>query len=426
MGRNWKKPTIVAAALCAFLWVAGCNNGGNSDSKPAAPTGEDYGAVVGTSATPSADLTAIAQRVSAVLALGYNTTTPDVVMKQLSGLDSENKASDLAIIDTREPADFAKGHIPGAINIPLQSLPQALLDQDSRIPMDKNIVVASYWGNDGNMASLLINIARIADPANAGNYPKSTALFQGMTSWNFDRELVPAGTRFDDALAAGVRVEDATEAGTVSPQPHESYPDFASFNLEPVVQKILIRASDYLNSVPSQFDLEVYPKSLADNLADGDAANDPQIVSVRAANVYVGGHIPGAINIPYKNVADLENAADLDPTKDVVVYCYTGHTGALSTMALGILGYHAQNLLYGMNGWSTTAPGSGQLANFDLNRSWDFPLNTDLPDGVDSLAAYIPPSTGCQSCHTSLTAIWEDTIKTPLAAEVAPPSEGEG
>jgi rhodanese-related sulfurtransferase len=276
------------------------------------------------------------------------------------------------------------------------------------------------------MASLLINLYRIADPSNPGNYPKSTALFQGMTSWNYDRELVPAGTRFDDALAANVRVQKATESGTVTPKEQEIYPDFASFNVDPVVEKILIRARDYLTSVPSQFDLEVYPKALADNLADGDATNDPQIISVRAADVYAGGHIPGAINIPYKDVAVLANAASLDPTKETVVYCYTGHTGALSTMALGILGYKAKNLLYGMNGWSTTAPGSGQLADFDLNRSWDFPLDTDLSDGVDSLAAYIPPSTGCQSCHTSLTAIWEDSIKTPLAAEVAPPSEGEG
>ena len=424
MRRKWRKFTLVTAALCAVLWLAGCNS--SSDSKAVTPPDDGSGAVTGTSTTPSEDLTAIGERVSAILALGYNTTNPDVVMKQLSGLDSGKNASDLVVIDTREQADFAKGHIPGAINIPLQSLPQALIDQDSRIPMDKEIVVASYWGNDGNMASLLINIDRIADPANAANYPKSTALFQGMTSWNFDRELVPAGTRFDDALAANVRVEKATESGTVSPQQQGSYPAFASFNVDPVVEKILIRARDYLNSVPSQFDLEGYPKTLADNLDDGDAANDPQLVSVRAGDVYAGGHIPGAINIPYQNVADLTNAADLDPTKDVLVYCYTGHTGALSTMALGILGYKAKNLLYGMNGWSTTAPGSGQLANFDLNRSWDFPLNTDLPDGVDSLAAYIPPSTGCQGCHTSLTAIFEDSIKTPLVAVEAPPSEGEG
>lgn len=424
MRRKWFYFTVVFAALWAGLLLPGCSDDDNHNSDPS-PSGAE-GTVVGTSSTPSADLTAIAERVSAVLALGYNTTNPDVVMKQLSGLDSAKKPEDLVIIDTREQADFDKGHIPGAINIPFQTLPQTLLDQDPRVPLDKEIVVASYWGNDGNMASLLINIYRIADPANAENYPKSTGLFQGMTSWNYERDLVPTGTRFDEALTANVRVEKAIESDTVTPQDKGIYPAFASFKVDPVVGKILIRARDYFNSVPSQFNLEVYPKTLADNLADGDASNDPQIVSVRAGDVYAAGHIPGAQNIPYKNVADLANAANLDPTKDTVVYCYTGHTGALSTMALGILGYKVKNLLYGMNGWSTTAPSSGQLANFDLNKGWDFPLNTDLPEGVDSLAAYIPPSTGCQGCHTSLTAIWTDTIKVPLSAEVAPPSEGEG
>jgi rhodanese-related sulfurtransferase len=422
MRRKWFYFTMVLAALWAGFLLEGCSD----DHHHSDPSSGEPGTVVGTSPTPGADLTAIAERVSAVLALGYNTTNPDVVMKQLNGLDSAKKPEDLVVIDTREQADFDKGHIPGAINIPLQTLPQALLDQDPRVPLDKEIVVASYWGNDGNMASLLINIYRVADPTNAGNYPKCTGLFQGMTSWNYARDLVPAGTRFDDALAANVRVENATESGTVTPQDKGIYPEFTSFKVDPVVEKILIRAKDFFNSVPTQFDLEVYPKTLADNLADGDAGNNPQIVSVRAGDVYSAGHIPGALNIPYKNVADLANAADLDPTKDTVVYCYTGHTGALSTMALGILGYKVKNLLYGMNGWSTTAPGSGQLADFDLNKGWDFPLNTDLPAGTDFLADYIPPSNGCQGCHTSLTAVWADTVKVPLSADVAPPSEGEG
>lgn len=140
------------------------------------------GQVAGTSATPSADLTEIAARVAAVLALGYNTTNPDAVMKQLSGLDPAKQPEDLFILDTRDAADYATGHIPGAVNIPLRSLPQALLDGTSGIPLDKEVVVASYWGNDGNMASLLINLCRVEDPTNAGAYPKATGLFQGMTS----------------------------------------------------------------------------------------------------------------------------------------------------------------------------------------------------------------------------------------------------
>jgi rhodanese-related sulfurtransferase len=423
LSKRWIINGMTAAVFAAAAFLAAC--GGSSSTSTATP--QDPGSVIGTAATPSSDLQEIAQRVNAVLALGYNTTNPDVVMKQLSGLDNTKNPSNLFVVDTREPADFAKGHIPGAVNVPLQSLPQQLLDNTSGIPMDKEVFVASYWGNDGNMASLLINIFRIADPADPGSYPKSTAIFGGMTAWSFDRELVPANTRFDDA-AGVVTVQKAVETTAHAGADQGAYPDFAPFSAatDTVVKKIMVRAGNFLNSVPTQFDLQVYAKDLADNLEDGDNTNDPQVISVRNPPDYAGGHIPGAVNIPYKNVADLANYSKfVDPTKPVVAYCYTGHTGSLSTMALGILGYNVKDVLWGMNAWSTTATGSGQLVNFDLSRSWDFPLH-NWGAGIDNLAAYTPPSTGCQQCHTSLTAIFTELVKFPAAADVAAPSSGEG
>lgn len=413
---------MIAVALCVPLFLAGC--GSDDDAAPAGTGGA--GSVIGTTPTASADLTQIAERVYAILALGYNTTNADVVMKQLSGLDNTKAPGALFVVDTREPADFAKGHIPGAVNIPLRSLPQALIDNTSGIPMDKEVVVASYWGNDGNMASLLINIYRITDPANSANFPKSTTIFGGMTAWSFNRLLVPSKTRFDDALGV-VTVQKATET-TVHPGVDKgAYPKFAAFTDNNVVNKILVRAKNYLNSVPTQFDLQMYPKALADNLEDGNTANDPQVISVRSAAHYAGGHIPGAIDItPYQQVANLDNQTKfVDPSKPVAVYCYTGHTGSLAAMALGILGYNAKDILWGVNGWSTTVLGSGQLIAYDLQKGWDFPLH-NWGSGIDNLAAYTPTSTGCQGCHTNLTAIFTELAKFPATGAVAPPSSGEG
>ena len=425
----------LAVAICgAALFVTGCSDS-DSHSTPAAPADSGSGAVSGTTPAASADLTEIATRLDSILAFGYNTTNPDSLAKVLLDDDPGN---DPFILDTREAADFAAGHIPGAVNIPLQDLPQALLDGTSDIPSDREVVVASYWGNDGNMASLLVNVARIGDPQaqkaaldakETPPYPKSTGLFQGMTSWSFRRDIVPAGTRFDDAGAAGVTVEKATDSQIVSGTEKDAYPAFTSFPVEAdtVVKKILVRADNYLNSVSSQFDLQVYPSTLAAELEDGDSANDPQIVSVRGNNHYVLGHIPGAINIGYQKVADLANAGLIDPTQPVIAYCYTGHTGSLSTMALGIMGYPVKNLLYGINGWSTDpAIGSGHLKNFDLMKAWDFPLNDGSADDLSSLADYVPP-TGCVECHSSLAAVFYDReVADPTVATVAPPSEGEG
>jgi rhodanese-related sulfurtransferase len=391
------------------------------------------GKVIGTSATPSADFQAIADRLAAVLALGYNTTNADAVAKAL--MDA-NAANDPVIIDTREAADYAKGHIPGAVNVPLQKLPQALLDGDPRIPMNKEIVIASYWGDDGDLSVLLINAFRILDPAaqkaaidakTALPYPKCTTIFQGMVAWSFDRGLVPAGTRFDDALAAGITVEKPVTPTVVAGVDQQSYPLFADFETSELITKIVMRARDYLTSFPTQFDIHVYPSALAAELEDGNAADDPQVISVRGPGDYAKGHIPGAVNIPYQQVANVAAQTKFVETgRPVIAYCYTGHTGGLATMALGILGYDVRNLLYGMNGWSTSAPASGQLKNFDLMRGWDFPVDDGGADDLGSLGDYAAPA-GCVDCHSSLTGVFYDreVLNVP-AAGAAPPSEGEG
>jgi rhodanese-related sulfurtransferase len=250
-------------------------------------------------------------------------------------------------------------------------------------------------------------------------------MFGGMTAWSFSRVLVPSKTRFDDALGV-VTVQKATETTAHPGVDKGAYPKFAAFTDNSVVNKILVRAKNYLNSVPTQFDLQLYPKVLADNLEDGNTANDPQIISVRSAAHYAGGHIPGAINIPYQQVANLDNQTKfVDPSKQVAVYCYTGHTGSLAAMALGILGYNAKDILWGVNGWSTSVLGAGQLIAYDLKESWDFPLH-NWGSGIDNLAAYTPTSTGCQGCHTNLTAIFTELAKFPAAGAVTPPSSGEG
>ncbi len=46
-----------------------------------------------------------------------------------------------------------------------------------------------------------------------------------------------------------------------------------------------------------------------------------QLVEVLPADEYDEEHLPGAINIPLKKL-DATSAAQLDPRKPVVVYCY--------------------------------------------------------------------------------------------------------
>lgn len=87
-------------------------------------------------------------------------------------------------------------------------------------------------------------------------------------------------------------------------------------------------------------------------LSDDDPANNPFILSVRSPDQYVKGHIPGAINIPWRDTAKKENLAKLPKDRQIVVYCYTGHTASQVTALLNVLGYDAVNLKFGMTSWT--------------------------------------------------------------------------
>jgi rhodanese-related sulfurtransferase len=66
--------------------------------------------------------------------------------------------------------------------------------------------------------------------------------------------------------------------------------------------------------VPQRIDLTELKRLLDDGA---------QLVEVLPAEEYADEHLPGAINIPLKQL-DAESAAQLDRSKAVVVYCWDG------------------------------------------------------------------------------------------------------
>ena len=88
-------------------------------------------------------------------------------------------------------------------------------------------------------------------------------------------------------------------------------------------------------------------------LNDGDESNDPYIISVRSAEDYAKGHIPGAVNYDPKTMFTPEVLATIPTDKPIVVYCYTGQTASQVVSSLNLLGYDASNLVHGMSMWSS-------------------------------------------------------------------------
>ena len=118
-------------------------------------------------------------------------------------------------------------------------------------------------------------------------------------------------------------------------------------------------------------------------LNDEEEDNDPYIISVRKAEHYAKGHIPGAVNIGFGDLFKAETLATLPQDQQIVVYCYTGHTGSQATAILGALGYDVVNLLHGMSAWTTDEEIAPSRFNPDTDRN-DYSFETEANEATET------------------------------------------
>ncbi|WP_336135610.1 MBL fold metallo-hydrolase [Natronomonas amylolytica] len=100
---------------------------------------------------------------------------------------------------------------------------------------------------------------------------------------------------------------------------------------------------------------EMRPEELSDRLRTTD---DVLVVDVRHEGDFEEWHIPDSVNVDvYDELADdpeaaKETLAELPEDKDIVTVCAAGIVADTATGVLDDLGYDAETLADGMNGWS--------------------------------------------------------------------------
>ena len=112
-------------------------------------------------------------------------------------------------------------------------------------------------------------------------------------------------------------------------------------------------ADRFLSTKPGGF-RSIYAETLMDGIDDpalADELGDFFLVDVRPAAEFKKDTVPGAINILMDDLAKPENLAKLPTDKPILVICNTGHTASISNSVLGVLGYDAWTLRFGMMGW---------------------------------------------------------------------------
>lgn len=259
---------------------------------------------------------------------GYlNTTCPALITADDVYTDVYG-AKKFYVMDVRATADFALGHIDGAVNV---TVANALAHVKSLTGSYDKIVVVCY---SGQTASFVTAILRMR------GYTTAFAMKYGMSAWHSDFDKISA--KVSSQYAGSFEVTDNAKP--------------AAGNL-PTLATGLSNGADILN---------VRVDSV---LAKGFGAASVDVATVMAdpskyfianywpASEYTGfKHIPGAAQ--YTPKADLKLSTFLKtlPTnKTIVVYCYSGQTSANVAAILRVMGYDAKSLLYGASAmiWQT-------------------------------------------------------------------------
>jgi rhodanese-related sulfurtransferase len=197
-------------------------------------------------------------------------------------------ASDALVIDVRETSEYAEGHIPGAVNIPIRTVTQNL----DKIPTDRQVYI--YCASGFRAAQTLSALGMLG-------YDNVLSYKPGWMGWTEAGEEVST----EEAMA------EVVGAPEVAPE-------------------MLAAVDGYMSTIPEGFN------------SAGDAAKFLEaagagafVVDVRTADEYAVGHIEGATNVDIRSLAKEIDMIPADAS--TLAYCGSGHRAGMSLPALNVL-----------------------------------------------------------------------------------------
>lgn len=207
------------------------------------------------------------------------------------------------LIDVREVGEYEAGHIPGAVNIPLRTLAQNL----DKIPQDKPVVTYCKSGYRATLAASSLYML---------GYDNVRTFSPSYLGWTEVGEPVTTD------------MVEATSYGAPDIQP-----------------ELVAAVDDFLSTIPEGF-LSLGTVEKVKEAIDNDAF----LIDVREVGEYAEGHIPDAINIPLRTLA--QNVEQIPTDRTVVVYCKSGYRAAMATATLQTLGFsNVRAFSPSYNGW---------------------------------------------------------------------------
>ncbi len=233
---------------------------------------------------------------------------------------------DYHVFDIRKAEDFAQGHIKNAINVALKDVVTTAANYK-----DKPIVVVCYTGQTAGQAVMALRLS---------GFPNAVVLKWGMAGWNASYKGPWVANSGVEVQANGnIAVGNANWVTTAAP----ANGSFA----EPVWTSTATDGAAILKErVQAVLNAGFSPAAGADVLANPATY---QIINYWPVADYTNfGHFSGAYNVPVISLAG-DLVKTIDPSKDAIVYCYTGQTSSIATFWLNVLGYKTKGVAFGAN-----------------------------------------------------------------------------
>jgi len=246
------------------------------------------------------------------------------------------------LVDIRAAADFAAGHIEGAVSVPFNTIYDYIKTIN---PADFNkIVIICYSGQTSAYAVSLVRAI--------GGYNNAISLKWGMSSWDST-----FAQNYWLAKLSNIRAGQFVQ--TASPDKN------AEGNL-PTLNTGKTTGPEILEARIKQLLSDGYPAAtISENTVYSNLSNY-YIANYWSPALYLNpGHIEGAINYdpstqPFKSANDLKT---LPTNKTSVLYCFTGQTSSYVGAYLRLLGYDVKSLTYGANSMIYDLMLTGGVAN---------------------------------------------------------------
>jgi rhodanese-related sulfurtransferase len=227
------------------------------------------------------------------------------------------------IIDIRSEADFNLGHIEGAVNSTLGGI------LDKAAMATKPILVVCYTGQTAGHGVMALRLS---------GYTDAKVLKWGMAGWTADLSS-PWENNIGDEADNYPASWAAAPGNITTPLVFSSVPNIQSTSTDGatiLAERVSALLSNGFNKI-----------------ANTDVLTSPSSYFINnywaMTDVEHYGNIQPAYRLLPFTLAD-GTYMNLDPSKEIVNYCWTGQTSSMLTAYMYILGYNAKSLLFGTNG----------------------------------------------------------------------------